>query len=152
MPNENDLRIRPRSIFICNFVVENQFNLNTDFMKIRTVFLWVCLLIFLGAEAKSDSPTDTTTLLLLNHKESDKNRPKAPSRVHVECTYDSERMSFSFPGQINSYAVYVYNENDEWYGYVTREEPNVYISMSSGTYTIECTANDGRVFIGTIEF
>ena len=121
-------------------------------MKFRTVFLWVCLLIFLGAEAKSDSPTDTTTLLLLNHKESDKNRPKAPSRVHVECTYDSERMSFSFPGQINSYAVYVYNENDEWYGYVTREEPNVYISMSSGTYTIECTANDGRVFIGTIEF
>lgn len=70
----------------------------------------------------------------------------------MECVYGEDYMSFSFPEGISSYTVHIYNEMDEWYGYVSIEEPTVHIPLFTGTYTLECTANDGRVFTGTINF
>ena len=96
-------------------------------------------------------PSVSSHVIVLSSK-SQSGRPKAPSRLHVECTYSADEMTFSFPGEISSYSICMYNDTDEWYGYISKEEPTVQIPLFVGTYTVECTANDGRVFTGTIEF
>ena len=102
--------------------------------------------------SKENTPPKVSPRVTILSAKSDSGRPKAPSRAHVECMYSEDYLTFSFLGEISSYAIYMYNDTDEWYGYVSKEVPTVQIPHFLGTYTLECTADNGRVFIGTIEF
>lgn len=135
--------------FLPNFALNN---LTPYFMKLKKVLFGLCLVIFLSGEAKSEESSSNGQRTTLTQEKSNKNRPGLPSKVYVECIYDEGYLSFSFPGGIVAYTVRVYDDTDEWYGYVCVDEPMVQVPLFTGVYSVECIANDGRVFKGTITF
>ena len=62
-----------------------------------------------GASDGRDTPPVSSKATILGMK-SNKHRPKAPSRIFVECVYGEDYMTFSFPAGIVSYTVYIYND------------------------------------------
>lgn len=153
LPNENGSGILSEPFFISNFALDK--SSKKFIMKIKLFLIAILcglgLFSIQGVSDGRDTPPVSSKATILGMK-SNKHRPKAPSRVFVECVYGEDYMTFSFPGGISSYTVHIYNETDEWYSYVSEEKPTVNIPLFTGTYTLECTANDGRVFTGTVDF
>lgn len=118
-----------------------------------------CLSIPLSAAGSGDQKTDTpvppqqlSKITLLHLKPASK-RPNAPSRVGIECVYGEGYMTFAIPDSSFSLFVNVYNESAEWTGVVTQDDSTFELPDSmAGLYSVECTADDGRTYAGTIEY
>ncbi len=77
-------------------------------------------------------------------------RPNAPSRVFIDCYYADGVIEFAFPDGTSALDVSIANDSGLWVATVTPELPALLIDGITGNITIECTAPDGRTFIGNI--
>ena len=122
----------------------------------RLKFLFTVIAIAISfLMASADSGGNHTPILgktVLLHQKVLSKRPNAPSRFFIECVYGDCLLEFIFPQGVNSLSIKVYNETEEWLTNATLDAPIVEIPSLEGEYTVECTANDGRVFSGIITF
>lgn len=79
-------------------------------------------------------------------------RPNAPVRDYVSCIYGMNFIEILFPDGVSSMSIYIYNEDDEFTGTVNVDTPWIEIPEFSGIYDIECISDDGREYIGVIEW
>lgn len=77
-------------------------------------------------------------------------RPNAPPRVTIECIYGEGCLSIVIPEGVMCISVKVYNDTEEYFGFVTTEDATMTLPILIGEYNIECTTDDGRVFCGVI--
>ena len=99
-----------------------------------------------------DFNPNTGTSILFPIKPGTGAKPKAPSRVYIECYYSTGSLTFVLPPSIYSTTVDLSNDRDTWSGFVTRDQPTLDIPDLEGEYTIKCNADDGKTYIGTLEF
>lgn len=79
-------------------------------------------------------------------------RPNVPSRVQIKCYYASGYVRLGFPEGIYSATVTISNGEEEWFGFASVDEPLMETPVFTGDYTIECIADNGRLFTGTLHF
>lgn len=81
------------------------------------------------------------------------NRPKAPARYHVGCTYSIGYMEFSFPPYVSSMRVEISEGGVAiWEGNVTPDAPAIDIPILSGEYTVTCITDGGKEYSGNVYF
>lgn len=79
------------------------------------------------------------------------NRPGIPANLYLNCTLINGYLVFSFPEEVNSISIFIYNDYSSWSGFVTYTNPQTeIINLSSGKYIIECSTDNGRTFSGSI--
>lgn len=99
--------------------------------------------------SSSDTPTKQHSKITLLHLKRASNRPNAPSRVGIECAYGDGFVEFFLPESISGLSVIIHDDSDEWHGFVTRDESILEIPTAlTGEYSVECTADDGKVYSG----
>lgn len=104
------------------------------------------------ATAEGQQPTTSTTSVRLRNQITT-NKPKAPARYYVECTYSIGYMEFTFLPEVTSMHIVLSNgEVPVWEGDVTPGSPSVAIPILYGEYEVTCVTDDGREFGGTIYF
>lgn len=117
---------------------------------------WVVTLAFVlpcvTATAEDTPPYDPSKLKKLFPIKNGEAYPHSPSRVYIECTYTTGSLTFVLPPSIYSTTVDLSNDWYSWSGFVTRDQPTLEIPDLEGTYTIRCNADDGKTYIGTIDF
>lgn len=79
-------------------------------------------------------------------------RPHAPLRVYIQCYYKVGELKFVLPASIYSTTVELTNDWNAWSGFVTRDQPVMEIPYLEGDYTIKCNADDGKTYVGILEF
>lgn len=120
-------------------------------------FIIVTLYVTIGIYSMANSPEGKSSItesvhhvILSQHKHS--KRPSIPSKDYIVCSYEMGYMEFSFPQSVHYIIVQLNNDNDEWTGVVTMDEPYVYIPQMIGEYIITCTDQNNRIFSGTVIF
>ncbi|MDO4334482.1 MAG: hypothetical protein Q4C37_01430 [Bacteroidales bacterium] len=100
-----------------------------------------------------DNPPKQSSKTTQLHLKRASNRPNSPSRVGIECVYGEGFIEFSLPESVFSLSVTISNDTEEWYGFVTRYDFIQELPIGlSGEYSVECTAEDGRIYIGSIVY
>lgn len=106
--------------------------------------------VYATAEGQQTAASTTSVRL---HNQITTNKPKAPARYYVECTYSIGYMEFTFLPEVTSMHIVLSNgEVSVWEGDVTPEAPSVAIPILYGEYEVTCITDDGREFGGTIYF
>lgn len=107
-----------------------------------------------SSQGKSiDTPPKDPYKSTLLHLKRVSNRPNSPSRVGIECVYGEGFIEFSLPESVFSLSVTISNDTEEWYVFVTRYDFIQELPIGlSGEYSVECTADDGRIYIGSIVY
>lgn len=90
--------------------------------------------------------------VVLTHYKGTTKRPNAPSRHTLECTYGEGFIEPIFPEGVNFITIRLYDEFNEWTAMVTPNCSVAEFPILTGTYNLECTFDNGYVFVGTIEF
>lgn len=102
------------------------------------------------ADSTASTSNKKTEIL---HERNPGDRPKAPSRIFIECRYGIGHMEFSIPENIYGMTVNILREEAcEFSCYVTSEEPYIDIPTFSGEYTVQCVTDDGSIFSGILQF
>ena len=123
-----------------------------NYFRIIFLFLYLFLSTPLWSQTSKDTSTSSNKTTSLHPKQMS-NRPNAPVRYIIECTYTSGSLWLEIPQQIGSVEICIKNEAEiVWYGIATIDEPFCEIPVLEGTYTIVCTTMTGTEFIGTLDF
>lgn len=111
---------------------------------------------FIGFVAKTNSnvpsniPKTGKTVIL--HQKVLSNRPNAPSRNFIECEYGENFLTLIFTEDIHSISVIVYNEEESYFALLNESNFTMNLPIISGEYCVECTANNGKIFVGSLYF
>lgn len=118
------------------------------------VFLILCGITAFPILAASDS--NATILHKITDKdtnENPKNRPKAPARNGIVCTYSSGGIELVLPSDITMVSVVIWNENETaWTGIISHDEPYSPLPGLSGEYRIECVGDNGSTYSSILYF
>lgn len=125
--------------------------------KILTVVFSIIMFLFpLNASSEGQKSDETTKKLVLernNNHDSVTNRPKAPSRIVLECYYSSGHLRFTVPADAEYLYITIGDEDASvWTGMVTREYPETDIPMLIGEYEITCRTDGNQIFGGVLNF
>lgn len=125
-------------------------------LKLFIMAFAVCSLMSTAAADSSNSGSQNSSCdvarVVLRHVKPAKNRPNAPSRISMECFYGDGFIQPIFPEGVNSLCIRLYTETDEWTETVTISNNIVVLPPLKGTYCVECISDDGRTFVGEIDF
>lgn len=129
-------------------------------MKIKILLAaLLCCFCFQVMRADDTDPGGTSTTVPLPTPDTTPlfppvipNHPNAPSRIYIGCSYGAGYVQLAFPEGIYSATVTISNGEDEWFGFASVDEPLMETPVFYGDYTIECIADNGRLFTGTLHF
>lgn len=123
-----------------------------------SIFLTSIFVCFTSIISFADSTTEVktrktiSTTIIRSKKTSTGNRPNAPSKIFIECQYGEGWINFSFPDTSNVLYVEISNDSETWTGVATLYEPTIETPCFEGLYTIQCTTDDDRIFIGELHY
>lgn len=120
--------------------------------EIIIVTLSSILINTLAVANMDNSSTSTGGFISLTKRNGTNKRPNAPSRDFLECNYGEGFLVVVVPDGVSYITVRIYDDRDEYCGFVTSDAPIVELPMLTGEYYVECTTDDGRVFCGIIEW
>ena len=113
------------------------------------VFLLLSSIVVNGEDNKT---TDEISVAILVPK--NKERPRMPSGIFIECRYSVSHISFVLPSDISFLDVSI-TKNDIliWEGVVTNLRPEAIIPiLSIGEYSIICQTNENQIFQGLLKY
>lgn len=117
------------------------------------VFLILCGITAFPILAASDSNSTTIPKTTDTPKENPFNRPKAPARNGIVCTYSSGGIELVLPSDITMVSVVIWNENETaWTGIISHDEPYSPLPGLSGEYKIECIGDNGSSYSSILYF
>ncbi len=91
--------------------------------------------------------------VILIGKELIPGQPEAPARITIVLLqYGNGYLQFAIPDEYEYLNVCLYNNMEEYTGTVNHADPIMEIPELEGQYSITCTADNGRVFTGTLDF
>lgn len=123
--------------------------------KVRIIIL-VIVAVLSGIVAFADSqkggrPPMLGKTVILHQKVLSK-RPNAPSRNVMECMYGDGFITCEFSEEVHSISIRLYNDCEEYSAIISQDNATMVIPPLSGEYNIECHSDNGRVFVGFLNF
>lgn len=117
------------------------------------VFLILCGITVFPILASSDSNSKIIPNTTETSKENPHNRPKAPARNGIVCTYSSDGIELVLPSGISMVSVVIWNENGTaWTGIISHDEPYSPLPGLSGEYKIVCIGDNGSSYSSILYF
>lgn len=108
------------------------------------------LMAFADSHSGERPPVLGKTVIL--HMKVISNRPNAPSLFKMECTFGERFVTCTFPENVHTISVRLYNEREMYSDILTEENYIMEIPSLCGEYIIECDSDNGRTYTGTLIF
>lgn len=119
-------------------------------MKQRIIFIAICFLALSTLANPSSDSNSTPNNVVILHSPAQTNKPKAPSRVYIECIYGYGYLSFTLPQEVSTLNIYVYqNGNLIFSDIITDTHEFIEAPIYSGEYYICGVSNLGKTFEGS---
>lgn len=115
------------------------------------IVLTGCMLcsLFSFAEGTSSNPLGHTTIRV----HTTGSRPNAPSRFSIECFYSANYIEFELPSSIEELSFYLYKGDFlVLYGTVDKIDNSCKLPNCSGTHSLVCVLDDGRILTAELYF